>query len=105
MNSQLGPKVMSDSQSGPKIPWAQIHVTRNFSAPVMANTMTRDDFYRIFDNIDFADNSKTPPEDSRYYDKTYNVKSFLNLLKRNFQRNYSLLVVYLDRRNNCEIQR
>ena len=28
MNSQLGPKVMSESQSGPKIPWAQIPGTR-----------------------------------------------------------------------------
>jgi len=33
--------------------WSQ---DRNFFTPVIANTMTRDDFYRIFRNIHLADN-------------------------------------------------
>ena len=67
--------------------WSQ---DRNLFTPAVADTMTRDEFQRFFSNIHLADNSKIPPKNSSDYNKLYKVNDFLNLLKRNFQRNYSL---------------
>ena len=63
---------------------------KNLFTPAVADTMTRDEFQRLFSNIHLADNSKMPSKNSSNYDKMYKVNDFLNILKRNFQRNYSL---------------
>ena len=63
---------------------------RNLFTPAVANTMIRNDFQRRVSNIHLADNSKMPPKDSFTYNNLYKVNDFLNLLKRNLQRNYSL---------------
>ena len=62
---------------------------KNLFTPAVANTMTRDEFQRLFSNIHLADNSKMPPKNSSNYNKLYKVDEFLSLLKRNFQKNYS----------------
>ena len=67
--------------------WSQ---DRNLFTPAVVDTMTRDEFQRFFSNIHLADNSKIPPKNSSDYNKLYKVNDFLNLLKRNFQRKYSL---------------
>ena len=67
--------------------WSQ---DRNLFTPVVANTMTRNDFQRIFSHLHLADNSKMHSKNSSNYNKLYKVNDFLYLLKRNFQRNYSL---------------
>ena len=67
--------------------WSQ---DRNLFTPVVANTMTRNEFQRIFFHLHLADNSKMPSKNSSNYNKLYKVNDFLYLLKRNFQRNYSL---------------
>jgi hypothetical protein len=67
--------------------WSQ---DRNLFTPAVADTMTRDDFYRIFSNIHLADNSRMHERNSNEHNKLYKVKDFLFLLKRNFQENYSL---------------
>jgi len=67
--------------------WSQ---DRNLFTPAVANTMTGNDFQRLFLNIHLADNSKIPSKNSSNYNKLYKMNDFLNLLKRNFQKNYSL---------------
>ena len=67
--------------------WSQ---DRNLFIPAVANTMIRNDFQRCVSNIHLADNSKMLRKDSFTYNNLYKVNDFLSLLKRNFQRNYSL---------------
>ena len=52
--------------------------------------MARNDFQRLISNIHLSDNSKMLPKHSFTYNNLYKVNDFLNLLKRNLQRNYSL---------------
>ena len=67
--------------------WSQ---DRNLYTPAVANIMTRNEFQRLFSNIHLADNSKMPSKNSSIYSKLYKVNDFLDILKRNFQKNYSL---------------
>jgi hypothetical protein len=75
-----------------KLPWLRNYWSQDKSVfiPVVANTMTRDNFYRLFSSVHLADNSKRPSKDSPLYDRLYKVHDFLSLLMRNFQRNYCL---------------
>ena len=67
--------------------WSQ---DRNLYTPAVANTMTRNEFQRLFSNIHLDDNLKMPSKNSFSYSKLYKVNDFLNILKRNFQKNYPL---------------
>ena len=67
--------------------WSQ---DKNLFTLVVADTMTRDNFYRLFTNIHLVNNATMPSKDSPDYSKLYKVHDFSHLLKRNFQRNYSL---------------
>ena len=67
--------------------WSQ---DRNLYTPAVANIMTRNEFQRLFSNIHLADNSKMPSKNSSIYSKLYKINDFLDILKRNFQKNYSL---------------
>ena len=67
--------------------WSQ---DRNLFTPAVVNTMARNDFQRLVSNIHLSDNSKMLPKGSSTYNNLYKVNDFLNLLKRNLQRNYSL---------------
>ena len=51
---------------------------RNLFTPAVANAMTRNDFYRLFYNIHFADNSKMPSKNSSNY-KLYKHLSHTNI--------------------------
>ncbi|CAM4832794.1 unnamed protein product, partial [Rotaria magnacalcarata] len=67
--------------------WSQ---DRNLFTSAVANTMTRNEFQRLFSNIHLADNSKMASKNSCNYNKLYRINDFLSILKRNFQKNYSL---------------
>ena len=63
---------------------------RNLFTPAVANAMTRNEFQRIFSNIHLADNTKMSSKNLSNRNKLYKLHDFLALLKRNFQKNYSL---------------
>jgi hypothetical protein len=63
---------------------------RNLFTPAVANVMTRNEFQRIFSNIHLADNTKMSSRNFSNRNKLYKIHDFLVMLKRNFQKNYSL---------------
>ena len=63
---------------------------RNLFTPVVTNVMTRNEFQRIFSNIHLADNTKMSSRNISNRNKLYKIHDFLVMLKRNFQKNYSL---------------
>ena len=52
--------------------------------------MSRNTFTKILSNIHLANNTKIPPKTSSKYSKTYKVDEFLNILLKNFKKNYNL---------------
>ena len=62
----------------------------NFNVPIVCQTMSRNTFTKILSNIHLADNTKIPPKTLSKYSKTYKVDEFLNILLKNFKKNYNL---------------
>ncbi|CAF4271227.1 unnamed protein product, partial [Rotaria sp. Silwood2] len=62
----------------------------NLNVPIVCQTMSRNTFTKILSNIHLADNTKIPPKTSNKYSKTYKVDEFLNILMKNFKKNYNL---------------
>ena len=62
----------------------------NFNVPIVCQSMSRNTYTKILSNIHLADNTNIPPKTSSKYSKTYKVDEFLNILLKNFKKNYNL---------------
>jgi hypothetical protein len=64
--------------------------TLNFKVPIVCETMSRNLFTKILNNLHLADNRKVPARTSPEYSKTYKVDRFLEILENNFKEHYIL---------------
>lgn len=60
-----------------------------FHNAFISSIMSRDRFLEIFYNLHLASNSLEPKRGSNNYSKIYKVKTFTEILRRNFQKNYN----------------
>lgn len=76
-----------------QLPRIRNYWSRNkiFYTEVVANTMPRNEFYRIFSALHLADNTKQKkfPKSSEKF-KLFKIFDFVQLLKKNFQANFTL---------------
>ena len=69
-----------------KLYWSKDMVFHN---AFISSIMSRDRFLEIFYNLHLANNSLQPKQESKDYSKIYKVKNFIEILRRNFQKNYN----------------
>lgn len=61
----------------------------NFNVLIVCQTMSRNLFTKILNNIHLVDNKKASVRTSTEYSRTYKVDKFLDILQKNFKKNYS----------------
>lgn len=69
-----------------KLYWSKDMIFHN---TFISSIMSRDRFLQIFYNLHLADNSLEPKRESKNYSKIYKVQNFIEILRRNFQKNYN----------------
>ena len=70
-----------------KLYWSSDMVFQN---TFISSIMSRNRFLQFFYNLYLADNSLEPKRGSREYSKIYKVENFTEILRRNFQKSYTL---------------